>query len=67
MNARAVLVARANARAADMAPVVANIRAAGASSLASIAASLNSRGIPASRGGKWSAVQVARVLRDIAA
>jgi DNA invertase Pin-like site-specific DNA recombinase len=37
--------ARANARAADLAPVVADIRASGARSLRAIAAALNERGI----------------------
>jgi hypothetical protein len=30
--------------------------------LRAIAAGLNERGIPAARGGKWSAVQVSRLL-----
>jgi Recombinase len=36
--------------------------AGGATSLRAIAAGLEERGIPAARGGKWSAVQVARLL-----
>ena len=35
---------------------------AGCESLRAIAAGLEERGIPAARGGKWSAVQVARLL-----
>ncbi len=50
---------------ADLRPVIADVRTSGASSLREIAAALNSRAIPASRGGEWSAVQVARVLERI--
>jgi hypothetical protein len=60
--ARAVRVARADARAADLAAIVAELRAAGAS-LQAIAASLNERGIPTATGvGEWRAAQVWRVL-----
>jgi DNA invertase Pin-like site-specific DNA recombinase len=53
----------ANARAADLAPIIAELQAAGAESLRAIAAGLNARGIPTARGhGQWSAVQVARVI-----
>jgi hypothetical protein len=38
------------------------LQAAGCESLRAIAAGLDQRGIPAARGGKWSAVQVARLL-----
>jgi DNA invertase Pin-like site-specific DNA recombinase len=57
-------VARAAAaRAADVAPVIAELQAGGAESLRAIAAGLNARGIPTARGaGQWSAVQVARVM-----
>jgi hypothetical protein len=44
-------------------PTVRALQAAGATSLRAIAAGLNEQGIPTARGaGKWSAVQVARVL-----
>jgi hypothetical protein len=33
--------------------------------LRAIAAGLDERGIPAARGGKWSATQVMRLLEDI--
>jgi DNA invertase Pin-like site-specific DNA recombinase len=50
-------------RAADVAPVIAELQAAGAESLRAVAAGLNARGIPTARGhGQWSAVQVARVM-----
>jgi DNA invertase Pin-like site-specific DNA recombinase len=53
----------AKQRASDVAPVIAELQAGGAESLRAIAAGLNARGIPTARGaGKWSAVQVARVL-----
>lgn len=52
----------ADSRAADLAPILADIQAAGATSLREIAAALNARGIPTARGGEWSAVQVSRVL-----
>ena len=58
--ARPVRVARGEARAADLAAIVAELRAAGAS-LQAIAASLNERGIPTARGvGGWRAGQVRR-------
>ena len=40
-------------------------QAAGAESLRAIAAGLEARGIPATRGGNWSAVQVSRLLERI--
>ena len=43
----------------DVAPIVAQLRAEGAS-LRQIAEDLNARGVPAPKGGKWSAVQVIR-------
>jgi DNA invertase Pin-like site-specific DNA recombinase len=52
----------ARSRAADLAPILADVQASGASSLREIAAALNERGIPATRGGEWSAMQVKRVL-----
>jgi DNA invertase Pin-like site-specific DNA recombinase len=54
--------ARAAARAADIAPVIADLQAAGTTSLQAIADGLNERSIPTARGGKWSATQVMRVL-----
>lgn len=53
----------ANTRAADVAPIIAELRSRGATSLRALAAGLNERGIPTARGnGQWSAVQVARVI-----
>ena len=62
MHGRARRSAVAAARAADLRPIITDVRASGASSLREIAAGLNQRGIPAARGGAWSAVQVKRVL-----
>lgn len=58
----AVRQAQAAGRAADLAPIIAEIRASGATSLREIAVALDGRGIPTVRGGRWSAVQVSRVL-----
>lgn len=52
----------AASRAADLAPVIAELQAAGCTSLRAIAAGLNERKIPTARGGEWSAVQVMRVI-----
>ena len=60
--ARKVLEGRAAARAADLAPVVAEIKASGRTSLRAIAAELDARGIPAPRGGNWTAPAVMRLL-----
>ena len=50
-------------RAAYVSPVIAELQAAGATSLRAIAAGLNDRGILTTRGiGDWSATQVLRVL-----
>ena len=57
------LQARAVSRAADIAPIIKDLQAAGARSLRDIAKGLNDAGIPTARGdGKWSAVQVQRTL-----
>jgi DNA invertase Pin-like site-specific DNA recombinase len=52
----------ADERVVDLRPIIADVKASGASSLRQIAAGLNGRGIPTARGGTWSAVQVKRVL-----
>jgi DNA invertase Pin-like site-specific DNA recombinase len=58
--------ARAASRAADIAPIIAELQAGGAESLRAIADGLNAAGIPTARGqGQWSAVQVQRVLGRI--
>ena len=52
---------KAATRAADLQPIIAKIKAAGTTSLRAIAAELAARGIPAPRGGRWSATAVMRV------
>jgi len=49
-------------RALDLAPTIQELHAGGCESLRAIAAGLEERGIPTARGGKWSAVQVSRLL-----
>ena len=62
-KANAALTARANARAAKVAPIIAEIRATGVTSAYGIALALNARGIRSAGGKrKWKAVQVRRVL-----
>lgn len=57
------LSARAAERAADVAPKIAELQAAGYESLRAIAAALTEAGIPTARGGStWTATQVARVM-----
>lgn len=57
---------RANKWVADIAPTIAELQAAGATSLRRLAAKLNEAGIPTSRGdGEWSPTQVKRVLDRI--
>jgi DNA invertase Pin-like site-specific DNA recombinase len=57
---------RAASRAADIAPIIAELQAGGADSLRAIAEGLNQAGIPTARGqGKWSAMQVQRTLARI--
>jgi hypothetical protein len=54
---------RADARAADLAPIVRELQSAGVTSLVGIAAAFNERSIPTATGqGTWHAVQVSRVL-----
>jgi DNA invertase Pin-like site-specific DNA recombinase len=60
---KAAVRARTNARAADLAPVIIELKSGGVTSLGGLARALTERGIPTARGGsEWSAVQVSRVL-----
>jgi len=63
-NHRAIasICAHASARAADLRPVIDDIRAQGLTSLRAIAGELNSRGIRTARGGKWYATTVSNLL-----
>jgi hypothetical protein len=54
---------RANQIAAELAPVIAELRAAGSTSKKGIAKALNKRAVRTPRGvNEWRAIQVARVL-----
>jgi DNA invertase Pin-like site-specific DNA recombinase len=68
-KARAMAVealrARADAKAADLAPIIRDFQAAGKTSLRAIAAGLNEAGIPTARGGEWSSPQVMRMLERL--
>jgi DNA invertase Pin-like site-specific DNA recombinase len=60
--------ARAYARAADLAPIIAELQAAGITSLRGIAVALNERGIQTPRGkGKWQAGTVTQLLARLPA
>jgi DNA invertase Pin-like site-specific DNA recombinase len=59
---RTAVSANAAAFAADLAPVVADIQAAGYTSLRAIAAELTARGIRTRRGGRWGVGNVGKVL-----
>jgi DNA invertase Pin-like site-specific DNA recombinase len=59
----AAKVAAAEAFAANLMPIIREIRSAGATSLRAIGAELTRRGIRTSRGGAWSAEAVRSVLR----
>jgi DNA invertase Pin-like site-specific DNA recombinase len=65
-GARAALSANAEARAADLAPIIADIQAAGVESHNGIARALNERGVPTARGKTWSNVQVSALLERLA-
>ena len=57
---------RSAARAADLADTIAELQAAGKTSLRAIAEGLNAQGIPTARGdGEWTATQVMRVLERL--
>jgi DNA invertase Pin-like site-specific DNA recombinase len=55
--------ANAASRTTDLRPVIDAIRAEGITTATGIAKALNERGIPTTRGGRWQAVQVQRLLR----
>jgi DNA invertase Pin-like site-specific DNA recombinase len=57
------VTARANARAADLAPIIRELEAIGARSLRAIAAGLNERGVRTPRGiGEWKAGTVSQLM-----
>lgn len=54
--------AQAEQRKANIGPVIAQIRAAGITTLQGMADALNARGIKAARGGEWRPMTVSRIL-----
>ena len=56
---------KAAARAKDVAPIIADIKASGTTSLRQIAAELNNRGILTARGSAWTPIQVSRALNKV--
>ena len=56
--------AEADRFAKNTAPIIREIRAAGAASHRAVARALNARGVPTARGGTWSAVRSARSWRE---
>lgn len=63
----AAVQARAEGRASDLAPIISDLRASGATSLRSLAAGLNQAGIAPPRGTTWSPMAVSRTLARIEA
>ena len=64
---RAALKVSADQFAGNVLPIIGELQTAGATSANSIAAGLNARKIPTRRGGRWSHVQVAAILRRVSA
>jgi hypothetical protein len=65
--AHKVRAARANANAADLAPILKELQAAGITSLNGIADALNERHVLTPAGsGHWYAMHVARLLKRLA-
>ena len=62
---RATQHAKAKQFAANVAPLIADIRSSGVSTLQGIADALNTRGIPTARGGTWGKQTVANVLKRL--
>ena len=62
---RAAVAANAEAFARDLAPVIADIRAQGRTSLRAIAAELSDRGIRTRRGGQWQVSNVRALLARV--
>ena len=63
----AVIAANAAAHAADLAPIVEEIRSDGAGSLAAVADRLNAGGFATPRGGRWHASSVRNLLSRLPA
>jgi Recombinase len=54
--------AAADGHAANVLPIIQEIRKAGATTLREIADALNARGVATARGGRWYAMTVSNVL-----
>jgi DNA invertase Pin-like site-specific DNA recombinase len=63
--ARAAIDVRVGKRAADLAPTIKQLQAAGNTTLRALAAGLNAMGITTARGGNWDQTQVRRLLARI--
>ena len=64
VNGRPTRPKNAAGRAADLAPVIAELQASEVTSLRHIAAGLNDQGIRTVRGSGWSAMRVQRVVKQ---
>lgn len=65
---QAAIQEKARVRAADLEPVIIDLRGHGVTTLRGMARALTERGIPTARGkGEWTPMQVARVLERIEA
>jgi DNA invertase Pin-like site-specific DNA recombinase len=62
---RAAIAQNADRHARDLAPVVDDIRAGGATSLRAIAEELNGRGMLTRRGGRWHVSTVMNLMRRL--
>jgi hypothetical protein len=63
---RKVAIARADARASELAPIVAELRRSGVTSWYGIAMELNKRGVPTATGkGIWEPGQVRRLMERL--
>jgi DNA invertase Pin-like site-specific DNA recombinase len=67
VRSRAVASVKADAVrfAKNVAPIIREIQSTGVASHRGIAKSLNARGVATARGGEWTAVQVASILRRV--
>lgn len=57
---------RSRERAEEVAPILSEIRAAGALTLEQVANALNALGIPSARGSRWYPMQVTRIEKRLA-
>jgi DNA invertase Pin-like site-specific DNA recombinase len=59
----AAIKAEADRHAANILPIIEQIKSSGATTLRSIAQALNARGIPSPRGGRWHAMGVRNAMK----